>query len=400
MLDRRSIGECVDSCETWNPAVGNAEGEFVYIDIASVDRDEKRIVRASRVLCRNAPSRARQRVRANDVLVSTVRPNLNAVAIVPDELDGATASTGFTVLRTRPEKLDARYLFHWVKAPQFIEQMVRQATGASYPAVSDRIVREAELPVPTLDDQRRIAAILDKADAVLVKRRASILKLDQLLQSVFVDMFGDPVENGKGWQEVKVGDVFSGFLGGKNVECPEESTSPYRILKVSAVTSMTYRPEESKPAPEDFLPSRDSIVESGDLLFSRANTAELVGATAFVWNTPGNIVLPDKLWKMRIADKSQLEPLFAWELFKNPAFRNELSKLSSGTSGSMKNIAKSKLEQVRMPLPPIQIQRRFAKVSNHIHDQLRALHRVCERSSRLVDALQAQAFAGVLREAD
>lgn len=146
-----------------------------------------------------APSRARQLVQTNDVLVSTVRPNLNSVAVVTEEFNGATASTGYTVLRPLPEILDSQYLFHWVKADHFINEMIKLAIGQSYPAVSDKIILNSKIPLPPIEEQRRIASILDQADELRRKRQQAIEKLDQLLQAMFIDMFGDPVSNPKGF---------------------------------------------------------------------------------------------------------------------------------------------------------------------------------------------------------
>ena len=123
--------------------------------------------------------------------MSTVRPNLNAVAVVPAQLDGATASTGFTVLRPS-EELDGRFLFHWVQSPAFIADMVRKATGASYPAVSlTASSRTPTIPAPHLPEQRRIATILDHADALRATRLHVLTHLDALTHSIFNDMFAD-----------------------------------------------------------------------------------------------------------------------------------------------------------------------------------------------------------------
>ena len=137
------VGECVEPIQTWSPARDSEADTFRYIDISSVSQDEKRIIPNGEIPTAEAPSRARQLVRAGDVLVSTVRPNLNAVAVVPEEMDGATASTGFCVLRPDQNRLQERYLFHWVQSPTFIADMVKQATGQSYPAVSDKIVKRS-----------------------------------------------------------------------------------------------------------------------------------------------------------------------------------------------------------------------------------------------------------------
>lgn len=194
-----AIGTVVTNVSTWNPLKSKANCLIDYIDISSVNKDTKQIQEVSQVKAHEAPSRARQLVKVGDILVSTVRPNLNSVAQVPSHLDGATASTGFTVLRPLINKLDGRYLFHWVKTSKFVSDMVKKATGANYPAVSDRVIKESLLPLPSLSEQERIATILDKADALREKRWQTIAKLDTLLQSVFLDMFGDPVTNPKGW---------------------------------------------------------------------------------------------------------------------------------------------------------------------------------------------------------
>ena len=98
-----AIKDCVVKAKTWNPVVEAKDETITYIDIAAVDKDLKKIVEPTLCLGAEAPSRARQLVQTNDVLVSTVRPNLNSVAVVTEEFSGATASTGYTVLRPLPE---------------------------------------------------------------------------------------------------------------------------------------------------------------------------------------------------------------------------------------------------------------------------------------------------------
>lgn len=191
-----ALGNLVDSVQTWSPDRDAPDESFVYIDLSAVDQDTKTITAVREMACAEAPSRARQLVAVGDVLVSTVRPNLNAVAQVQSECNGATASTGFCVLRPLHGVLDSAYLLHWVRSPRFVSEMVRRATGAAYPAVSDRIILESSLPLPPLPEQRRIAEILGRADALRVKRRAAIRQLSILSQSIFLDMFGDPRRKG------------------------------------------------------------------------------------------------------------------------------------------------------------------------------------------------------------
>ena len=330
------------------------------------------------------------------VLYSKLRPNLNKV-VLPDERGIAT--TELVPLLPDPSRCDRAYLAHYLRSPRFARWATARTAGAKMPRLNMKEFRDHEIPLPPLPEQRRIAAILDQADALRAKRREAIAKCDQLLQSVFLDMFGDPVTNPKGWPMVRAEEVFGDFLGGKNVACPDESISPYRILKVSAVTSTKYSPAESKPAPPNFSPPPETIVQAGDLLFSRANTTDLVAATAFVWATPANIVLPDKLWKLRRHPDSKADVMYLWELFKNETFRRALAKTSSGTSGSMKNISKSKLRATKIPLPPNELQAEFGRNCRFIHSQGERLNLAAAHSEAIFAALQQRAFSGQLSRA-
>ena len=128
-----ALGNLVDSVETWSPERDAPDDSFVYIDLSAVDQDAKAITAAREMPCAEAPSRARQLVAVGDVLVSTVRPNLNAVAQVPSEFDGATASTGFCVLRPRPGTLDGAYLLHWVRSSRFVSDNGETSYGSELP---------------------------------------------------------------------------------------------------------------------------------------------------------------------------------------------------------------------------------------------------------------------------
>jgi type I restriction enzyme S subunit len=141
-------------------------------------------------------------IAANDVLVSTVRPNLNGVAVVPCELDGEIASTGFCVLRPNPTIVNARYLLYWTLIPDFVGYLTARMRGANYPAVTDAVVRKATIPLPPLSEQRRIVEILDQADALRKKRAEADAKADRILPALFIKMFGDPSTNPRGWDRI------------------------------------------------------------------------------------------------------------------------------------------------------------------------------------------------------
>jgi type I restriction enzyme S subunit len=275
--------------------------------------------------------------------------------------------------------------------------MVRKATGASYPAVSDRIVQQSLIPLPPLSEQRRIAAILDQADALRAKRREALAKLDEMAQAIFVEMFGDLRENALKWPIYPVSHYVSEFQGGKSLEANgDEKSAKYRVLKISAVTGMMFRPTECKPLADDYEPPSEHFVRPGDLLFSRANTTELVGAVAYVEETPQNLVLPDKLWRFVFREPLLVDPLFVWALFQTPVVRDEIERRATGTSGSMKNISQGKLLSLPTILPPLEKQQEFTLRLREVQSLKASQSIFAGEADTLFTALQHRAFSGSL----
>lgn len=156
-----ALGELCTGTHRWRRS---SDAETIsYIDISSVSQVTKRIESPKSLLAQDAPSRAQQIVQVGDVLISNVRPNLNAVARVTEQHHGNIASTGFTVLRTS-SNLDSDYLFHFTQSSHFIEAVLKTATGASYPATSSHKIQSVLIPLPPLAEQRRTANLLDGAD--------------------------------------------------------------------------------------------------------------------------------------------------------------------------------------------------------------------------------------------
>jgi type I restriction enzyme S subunit len=308
---------------------------------------------------------------------------------------------GMNLLCLRPNRslLDSNYAQWLIRSAGFrgrLSNFINKAVNQASVSIGNLIT--ISVTVPPLEEQRRIAAILDKADALRQKRRLALQKLDSLTQSIFLDMFGDPVANELSFPIVPVSSFVSHFETGKSIATNEDEKvdSPFRVLKVSAVTSNDYRPEESKPIPGSYLPPESHFVKSGDLLFSRANTTDLVGATAYVARAEKNRLLPDKIWRFIWRDVTKIEPLFVWFLFRQPSIRRAIGQLATGTSGSMKNISQEKVMRIRVGLPSLEKQKRFAGA---VSLWMQSREKMC-RSKMMLDenfsSLQHRAFRGVL----
>ncbi|MEW8340413.1 MAG: hypothetical protein AB2708_11240, partial [Candidatus Thiodiazotropha taylori] len=242
------------------------------------------------------------------------------------------------------------------------------------------------------------AALLEKADTLRSQCKQMEQELNQLAQSVFLEMFGDPVTNPNGWETKKLNMIVDDLQGGKSLTASEDEANSgrNRVLKISAVTWGEFLPSESKPLPNEYEPPEDHFVREGDLLFSRANTTELVGATSLVFNTPGNVVLPDKLWRFVWKDSKSLSQVFMWQLLSHPGVRNQLGKIATGSGGSMKNISKSKLYDFEVIFPEKKQQRLFEKKYLGIRKQLRSLNEAKQNYEEVFHSLMQNAFSGKL----
>lgn len=289
-----------------------------------------------------------------------------------------------------PEKVDPDYLYWFVRSqePRVLAQGVKK--GATVHSLQSGFIENLQVPLPVRSQQRHIVDLLSRAEGIVRLRCEAEKKAAELIPALFLDMFGDPATNPKGWPVRKVSDFVARFEGGKNIQAGSENGSPYRILKVSAVTSGVYRESESKPSPDDYSPPASHIVRAGDMLFSRANTEELVGATAIVESTDGQTLLPDKLW--RFVWNELLEPAYMHALFQSAHVRRELGKLSSGTSASMRNISQAKLYELSLPIAPHAIQKGFAERSAMVAS-IRSQHTAATATAQAAfDALLAKSF--------
>lgn len=155
-----------------------------YVDVSSVSREFLTIEGTTRWTLREAPGRARKRILEGDVIFATVRPTLLRAAYVPSALNDQVCSTAFCVLRRNSERVIDKFLYYLVQRAQFIRQLAGIEHGASYPAVTDRIVKEQLVPVPSLEEQCQIVAILDAIDRKIDLHRKKRAVLDDLFKAL------------------------------------------------------------------------------------------------------------------------------------------------------------------------------------------------------------------------
>ena len=277
---------------------------------------------------------------------------------------GIDATSNQAVCHILPDEslADMQYMFYALQAQ--VPHWLGKGVGGAQPNISQEIIKNTVLPLPPLEEQRRIAAILDKANQLRQLSQGNLQSLGDLLRKVFSDMFGDPVANERGWNSGCIGDFVAQFETGKSLGSGDgDASDSLRIIRVSAVSSGSFKPEESKPAPKGYVPRENYFVKEGDLLFCRANTDMLIGEVAYVGQGVRDLLLSDKIWRFCWPNNSKSHALYVQQLFRHPSVRREIRRRATGTSGSMLNISQSSVLEIPIILPPADLQNKFQDIA-------------------------------------
>ncbi len=186
--ETKRIKQVIQKTEKTDPATEWGDKEFQYIDISSINRVTKQIGQVQHIKGNDAPSRARQIVKTGDLLISTVRPNLNSVALVPERLNEQICSTGYCILRSSAE-VKPEYLFEISKMGKFISLLMNKAKGASYPAVSNKDIQEIEIAVPPIKTQEEFLSIAMSISYIQQKQVDGMYAIDNLFQTLMDKSF-------------------------------------------------------------------------------------------------------------------------------------------------------------------------------------------------------------------
>lgn len=234
----KSIGDVVDRKIARVAKVFSKTDEIQYLDISSIDNASKTVTGLTPYTLMDAPSRAQYVLAKDDIVYSTVRPNLQNIAINPYEEEHVVGSTGFCVLRCTG--VSTGYMWGVVNSTLFTDTMINKASGANYPAVTDKVVLAYEIPIPPEDQQLAYEHLVRQSDKSKFVR----------FKSQFIEMFGDPFENPKGYEKKTIGDVCD-FQGGSQPPRKEFIFKPQegyvRLIQIRDYKTddyITYAPEK------------------------------------------------------------------------------------------------------------------------------------------------------------
>lgn len=330
-------------------------------------------------------------VRAGQFAYATIHLDEGSIGFAPED---CIVSPMYTVFAVDSEKVDTTYLSRMLRSPQAIARYGSLGRGSAErrKSISLKALGTLRVPLPDLPEQRRIAATLDAADAIRAKRRAQLAHLDDLPQALFHEMFA-----GRSDAVVPLGEVVPSIDSGVSPVAESRAAvgDEWGVLKLGAVTYGKFRPWENKAFLGDASFLRRHEVKDGDVLMTRKNTPELVGAVVFVRDVPPRLAIPDLVFRLNI-DHERLDGAYVQALLMSRRMRRRVRGLASGSAASMSNISKSRLSALWIPVPPLALQQQFAAKVEAIHAERARVARALEADDELFAALQHRAFRGEL----
>jgi type I restriction enzyme, S subunit len=330
-------------------------------------------------------------VRSGDLLVSW------SASLGVYVWEGGEALLNQHIFRAIPRaETDKEYLYYAIH--HVLDLLKAKTHGSTMLHIKKGDFENTVVPHPPIAEQRRIVDILKRTDGIRRLRKQAIQTTRELIPALFVNVFGNPATNPKGWPIVPLGDVLAGIDSGWSPKCEDRPAGDgeWGILKLGAVTTCQYLGEKNKALPESLDPKPELEVKLGDLLFSRKNTINLVGASVFVESTRPRLLLPDLIFRLRLKTDALIEPEFLWGLLTNRAMRKSIMRLASGSAGSMPNISKERLRTLQVLIPPLSFQRRYTNALRNLKG-ITAMHVSSDKAVELTfSVLLHRAFRGEL----
>ena len=250
------------------------------------------------------------------------------------------------------------------------------------------------LPLPPLGEQRRIVRLLDRAADIRRRANAACAKARAIIPALFLESFGDPATNPKGWPMVEIGDLVDRIDGGWSPTCGEgiPTHDQWGVLKLSAVKSSGFDAREAKPLPIQADARPELEVCNGDLLFTRKNTLDLVGTAVVVNGSPRRLMIPDTVFRLVPANPNSFRPEYLSTLINLATFRPIIRQLASGSAASMPGISKGRLLKLTVPLPAVQLQLAFAEHVQSLEALAGKLDATAGKAEAMAAGLSAEVF--------
>ena len=317
-----------------------------------------------------------------DILIS-VRAPIGAMNIANCE---CCIGRGLAALTAKKDVCERKYL--WYALSNKVEELNTKGTGSTFKAINKKILEETEIPLPPLDEQRKIAAVLEKVSDLIARRRQQLDKLDEMVKARFVEMFGDPVSNPHQWTTrglLQLGDCKNGMNFhtndmGVNIHCLGVGD----FKKLSYITDTTKLPTISLKE----MPSDEYMLKDGDIVFVRSNgNKALVGRSLAIY--PERIPTTFSGFCIRFRLHSDdIRTDYLLRVLKTDSIRKKMA----GRGANIQNLNQKILGELQIPISPLELQDQFTAFVRQVEKTKTTISRSLEQLETLKKALMQEFF--------
>lgn len=325
----------------------------------------------------------RSKVNKGDILLPMIGTIGNPIIINEEP----TFAIKNVCLLKQSEKVLSSYLFYILLSDLSVRNLFNKSKGGTQKFISLGDIRNFQIPLPSLAEQKAIAAKLDKAQEVIRYTEEIIANYDTLTQSLFLDMFGDPVKNEKGWEKGVIRDLCEEVKYGTSAKADEVGQYPY--LRMNNITYEGYMSYTNLKYINVSLNDFEKYsVTKGDILFNRTNSKELVGKTGLIRDERVYIIAG---YLIRVRVNSLANSYYLWAFLNSKWTKSTLQNMCKNIVG-MANINAQELQNISIQIPPIALQNQFAERVVAIEAQKQQAQESLAKSQDLFNSLLQESF--------
>lgn len=387
---RRPLGEVLDFRNEIVHPKNRPHGPATFVGLEHIERDTGARIGSEHIRLEEMTGR-RARFNTGDIVYGYLRPYLNKVWIA--EFDGICSVDQY-VFKVRPTA-DRSYVAHFLRSTEFLKTAPVEGTPGQLPRIRSGEIAETRIPLPPLDEQRRIAAILDQADDLRRKRREAVTLLTDLASSSFYSMFGAPDLNPHGFPTSGFGELVADGPTNGLYKPADTYGSGVPILRISDFydgsvvdLSALRRVRLTQAEVNSYL------LKEGDIVINRVNSREFLGKSALIQRLTEPTVFESNMMRLRV-DLSRLDLVYCIAFLQTDFIRSQIARRTKDAV-NQSSINQSDVKSFTFVVPPLNLQRAFAARVVEI-DALKVKHRAhLARLDALFAALQHRAFCGEL----
>ena len=364
--------------------VNELDPDSIYIGLEHIEKDSG-IITAKPTVSESKIKSSKFRFSTSHILYGKLRPYLNKVA--RPNFNGVCSTDIYPILVTN--KANKNFVYYILRSPSFVNYASTKSSGANLPRINEKDVMEYQFTLPPLDIQKKIAHELDLTSIILDLQRYHLQELNQLIKSVFYEMFGDPLRNEQGWEKKSISEIC--VINPNKSEMGElNDDTLVTFIPMNSVSDTgeldTSQTREYREVKTGYTYFRDN-----DVLFAKITPCMENGKGAVARNLCNGIGFGSTEFHVLRPIDNLTDSEWLYRLTSLPTFRAHAEKNMTGSAGQ-KRVPASFFDKFSIGLPPFSLQQKYTRIVNQIESQNSLVKQSIDETQRLFDSLMSKYF--------